>query len=109
MHYLYLALAIVAEVTGTSALKASAGFTRLGPTMVVLGAYALSFFLLSLAVQRFPIGVLYAVWSGLGIVLIAIVGVIAYGERLDAAAVAGLFLIVGGVAVLHLFSETVSH
>ncbi len=109
MHYLYLFGAIVGEVVGTSALKATDGFTRFWPSVVVVVAYGVAFFLLSLSVQRFPIGVLYAVWSGLGVVLIAIAGVVLYGDRLDMPAIAGLVLIVSGVVVIQLFSDTVTH
>ena len=109
MHYLYLLGAIVGEVVGTSALKATDGFSRLGPTLLVVISYGIAFFLLSLAVQRIPVGVLYAMWSGLGVVLIAIAGVVLYGDRLDGPAVAGLAMIIAGVAVIQLFSDTVRH
>lgn len=109
MHYLYLLGAIVGEVVGTSALKATDGFSRLGPTLLVVISYGIAFFLLSLAVQRIPVGVLYAMWSGLGVVLIAIAGVVLYGDRLDGPAVAGLAMIIAGVAVIQLFSDSVRH
>ena len=109
MHYLYLLGAIVGEVVGTSALKATDGFSRLGPTLLVVISYGIAFFLLSLAVQRIPVGVLYAMWSGLGVGLIAIAGVVLYGDRLDGPAVAGLAMIIAGVAVIQLFSDTVRH
>lgn len=109
MHYLYLFIAIVGEVAGTSTLKATEGFTKLGPTALTLGFYGLAFFMLSLALDRFPVGVLYAVWSGLGIVLIAAFGWIVHGERLDLPALLGLGLILTGVLTIHLFSETASH
>lgn len=109
MHYLYLFAAIVGEVVGTSALKATDGFTRLWPTLLVAVSYAIAFYFLSLSVQRFPIGVLYAAWSGLGVVLIAIAGTVIYGDRLDLPAIAGLVLIVAGVATIQLFSDTVHH
>lgn len=109
MHYLYLLGAIVGEVVGTSALKATEGFTRPLPTVLVAISYGLAFFLLSLAVQRFPVGVLYAIWSGLGVVLIAVAGVVLYGDKLDMPAIAGLAMIIAGVAVIQLFSGTVRH
>jgi len=109
MHYLYLFGAILGEVVGTSALKATEGFTRLGPSLIAVAGYAVAFFLLSLAVQRFPIGVLYAVWSGLGIVLIASVGAIMYGDKLDLPAIIGMALILSGVVVIQIFSQSVSH
>ena len=84
--WLLLGTAIVAEVIGTSALKASAGFTRLGPSLVVVAGYGVAFYLLSLTLRHIPVGVAYAVWSGLGIVLIAAVGWLFYGQRLDAPA-----------------------
>ena len=109
MHYLYLFLAVVGEVVGTSTLKATEGFTRLWPTLIVVVAYGVAFYFLSLSVQRFPIGVLYAVWSGLGVVLIAIAGYVIYGDRLDLPAVLGLTMIIAGVATIQIFSDTVRH
>lgn len=107
--YLLLMAAIVAEVVGTSALKASEGFTRLGPTAVVVAGYGLAFWLLSLTLRDIPVGVAYATWSGLGIVLIAIVAWLLYGQRLDAWAVVGMSLIVAGVLVMNLLSKTSAH
>lgn len=109
MHYLYLFLAVVGEVVGTSTLKATEGFTRLWPTLIVVVAYGVAFYFLSLSVQRFPIGVLYAVWSGLGVVLIAIAGYVIYGDRLDLPAILGLTMIIAGVATIQIFSDTVRH
>ena len=105
-HHLFLLGAIVAEVVATSALKASEGFTRWGPTALVVVGYALAFWLLSLTLRSIPIGIAYAVWSGLGIVLIALAGWGLYGQRLDAAALTGMALIVAGVLVMNLFSTT---
>ncbi len=107
MAYLYLALAIVAEVIATSALKASAGFTRLGPTLLVASGYALAFYCLTQVLRYLPLGVTYAVWSGLGIVLITLVGVVAFQQIPDWPAIIGMALIVSGVTVMHLFSDTV--
>lgn len=101
-----LICAIIAEVIGTSALKASDGFTRLLPSLVVVAGYATAFYLLSLTLRSIPVGVAYAIWSGLGVTLIALVGWLVYGQRLDAAGVIGIGLIVAGVAVLNLFSRT---
>ncbi len=105
----YLAIAIVAEVIGTSALKASMGFSRPGPTAVVLAGYGIAFYFLSLALQTLPVGVTYAIWSGVGIVLITLFGWLAYGHALDLPAMIGLTLIVAGVIVLNLFSRTLAH
>ena len=106
--WLLLGTAIVAEVIGTSALKASAGFTRLGPSLVV-AAYGVAFYLLSLTLRHIPVGVAYAVWSGLGIVLIAAVGWLFYGQRLDAPALIGMALIVVGVLLMNLTSTSAGH
>lgn len=107
--YLILSVAIVAEVAATTALARSAGFTRLVPSVVAVGGYAVAFWLLSLALQVIPTGIVYAIWSGLGIVLIAAVAWLRYGQRLDAPAVVGLGLIVAGVLVVNLFSRSVGH
>ena len=107
--YLFLVLAIVAETIGTVALPATRGFTRLGPTALVALAYAIAFYFLSLTVKSMPVGVVYAIWSGLGIVLIAVLGLIVYGQKLDLPAVIGLGLILAGVLVLHLFSSATPH
>jgi small multidrug resistance pump len=105
----YLAIAIVAEVIGTSALKASMGFTRPGPTAVVVVGYGVAFYFLSLTLQTLPVGVTYAIWSGVGIVLISLFAWLAYGQTLDLPAVIGLTLIIAGVVVLNLFSRTLAH
>lgn len=109
LHYLWLILAVVAETVATSALQASAQFTRLVPSALVVAGYGLSFWLLSLTLKYMPVGVVYAVWSGLGVVLISLIGRVVFGQRLDAAALAGLGLIVAGVAVIHLFSNSTGH
>ncbi|WP_298432993.1 multidrug efflux SMR transporter [Ottowia sp.] len=106
--WLTLGAAIVAEVIGTSALKASEGFTRVLPTLVVAVGYGLAFWLLSLTLRSLPVGVAYAVWSGLGTVLIALVGWVLYGQRLDGWALLGMALIVAGVLVLNLLSRASS-
>jgi small multidrug resistance pump len=109
VHWIYLASAIAAEVVGTSSLKASAGFTKLGPSLMVLAGYGVAFLFLSLTLERIPVGVGYAIWSGAGVTLIALIGWLVYGEKLDPAAIAGMALIVAGVVVLNLFSKTAAH
>ena len=109
MNWLYLSIAIVAEVVATSALKAADGFTRLGPSLVVTVGYGVAFYFLSLALRGIPVGVAYAVWSGVGIVLISAIGWFAFGQTLDAAAVLGIGLIVAGVIVLNVFSRSSVH
>ncbi len=109
MAYIYLAVAIVAEVIATSALKGSDGFTKLLPSVIVVIGYGLSFYLLTLVLRSIPIGVTYAVWSGVGIVLISVVGLFLYKETPDLAAIVGMAMIVSGVGVIHLFSKTVAH
>ncbi len=108
-HYVALLFAILAETVGTSALQASQQFTRLWPSLLVVVAYAVSFYLLSVALKVMPVGVVYAVWSGVGIVLIAVAGLVIFGQKLDLAAIIGLGLIIAGVSVLHLFSSTTPH
>ena len=107
--WVYLCVAIVAEVIATSALKASDGFSRLLPAVVVVIGYAIAFVCLSLTLRSIPVGVVYAIWSGAGIVLISLVGYFAFRQSLDAAALAGIALIVAGVLVINLFSRTAGH
>ena len=109
MNWLILAIAICAEVVATSALKASQGFTRLFPSILVVVGYAISFYLLSLTLKVIPIGITYAIWSGLGVVLISLVAWYFYGQKLDLASVIGISLIVSGVMVLNLFSKVTVH
>lgn len=109
MAFVYLALAIVAEVVATSALKATDGFTRLGPSLIVVVGYVIAFFMLSLVLRTIPVGIAYAIWAGLGIVLVALVGVLVYGQRPDLPAVLGIGLIVTGVVVIQLFSRISAH
>ena len=108
-HYLYLALAILAEVTATSALAASAQFTRLLPSLVVVVGYGVAFWLLSLTLKTMPVGIVYAIWSGMGVVFITAISWVWYKQALDLAAILGLALIVAGVLVINLFSSSVSH
>jgi small multidrug resistance pump len=109
MAYLYLAIAIVAEVIATSALKASQEFTRLVPSLVVVTGYAIAFFCLTLVLRTIPVGIAYAVWAGLGIVLVTIVGAVVYRQIPDAPAILGMALIVTGVVTIHLFSKSIEH
>jgi len=109
MSYLYLTIAIIAEVIATSALKKSEQFTRLGPSLIVAIGYLVAFYFLTLVLRQMPIGVTYAMWSGLGIVLVAAAGAILYREMPDLPAVVGMALIVVGVVVMNVFSKTVSH
>lgn len=109
MAWLQLLGAISLEVIGTSFLKSTFGFSRLLPTVIVLVCYALSFFLLSLVTKVLPIGITYAVWSGVGIVFVTAIGYFFYGERLDLPAVTGIGFILLGVVVINLFSKTLGH
>lgn len=109
MHYLYLSVAILAEVTATTALKAADGFTRLWPSIVVVIGYGLAFYFLSLTLRTMAVGVVYAIWSGVGIVLISLVGALLYRQQLDVPAVVGIALIVAGVLVLNLASRSVTY
>ena len=109
MPWLYLAIAIVGEIIGTSFLKSSEGFTRLVPTLISVTSYVVAFYFLSLCLKSVPVGIAYAIWAGVGIVLIAAVGWIFMGQKLDLAASIGIGLILSGVLVINLFSKTVSH
>ncbi|MGB3875466.1 DMT family transporter [Shinella zoogloeoides] len=107
--YAVLVAAIVFEVLGTSAMQAAQHFSRLGPTLVMVVCYAVAFYFLSWSLRYVPVGIAYAIWSGLGIVLISLVGYFAFGQKLDFAAIAGLGLIIAGVLVLNLFSKSTFH
>lgn len=109
MTYLFLSLAIVAEVIATSALKLSDGFSRLMPSIITVIFYGVSFYCLSLTMRTLPTGIIYAIWSGVGIVLIATVSWLFYGQKLDWPAILGMLLIVLGVIVINLFSKSVAH
>jgi len=109
MAYLYLAIAIIAEVAATSALKASSEFTKLLPSLIVVIGYGIAFYFMTLVLRTIPIGITYAVWSGVGIVLVAVVGVFLYKQVPDIPAIIGMGLIISGVVVIHVFSKTVSH
>ena len=106
MHWIYLAIAIVAEVIGTSALKASDGFTKLYPSLVVAVSYGISFYCLSLTLRTVPVGIAYAIWSGVGVVLVSLIGWLVFNQKLDLPALLGITLIAAGVAVLNLFSKS---
>lgn len=103
--WVYLGLAIVSEVIGTSFLKSSEGFSKVLPTVLALAAYGLALFALSQAVRTIELGIAYAIWAGVGTALIVLVGWIAFGQSIDWAATGGVALIVAGVAVINLFSE----
>lgn len=109
MHWLLLAAAILFETIGTTALKASDGFTRLAPSALVVVAYGISFWLLALVLRTIPVGIAYAIWSGLGIVFISGIGYLLFNQRLDAAALIGIALIVAGIGVINLFSSAAPH
>jgi len=106
MGYLYLGIAIVFEVVATTALKASESFTQLWPSVIVCVGYAVTFYALSLALQSITVGVAYALWSGLGIVLITTAGFFVYGQKVDLAGLLGMGLIIAGVVVIQLFSKS---
>lgn len=108
-HYLILLVAVITETIGTSALQASQQFSKFWPSVIVIVAYGASFYLLALTLKYLPVGVMYALWSGLGIVCIAIIGWVYFGQKLDMAAVVGISLIVAGIVVLNVFSNTASH
>ena len=107
--YVLLFLAIISETVGTSFLKESDGFTRLWPSVVTLAGYALSFYFLSLVLKSIPVSIAYAIWSGVGIVLIGIIGWVVFKQTLDAPALIGMGLIVAGVLVINLFSTSFTH
>ncbi|KWR91147.1 DMT family transporter [Cupriavidus sp. IDO] len=107
--YLLLTLAIVAEVIATSSLKASQGFTRLLPSLLVAGGYVVAFYLLMLVMKTVPVGVAYAIWSGAGIVLVTLIAMVLYRQIPDLAACLGIGLIIAGVGVIQLFSKTSGH
>jgi len=107
MSYVYLAIAILAEIIATSALKASAEFTKLYPSILVIVGYLVSLYFMMLVIRTIPIGITYAVWSGIGIVAVAIVSIFLYDQIPDLAAIIGMGFIIVGVIIIHLFSKTV--
>ena len=109
MSFVYLGIAIVAEVIATSALKASEGFTKPVASIITTVGYVTAFYCLSLTLKTIPVGITYAIWSGVGIVLISMIGWLLFRQSLDMPAVIGLTLIIAGVAVINLFSRSVPH
>jgi len=109
MKYLFLSIAIIAEVIATSALKSVEGFTKLWPSVIVVAGYGVAFYFLSMTLKSIPVGIAYAIWSGLGITLVSIIGYFFYKQSLDFPAILGLGLILAGVVVINVFSKTVSH
>jgi len=107
MTYTYLAIAIIAEVAATSALKASEQFSRVFPSVIVVLGYGVSFYFLALVLQELPVGITYAVWSGVGIVLVTLLSMLLYQQTPDWAAIVGMGLIISGVAIINLFSSNV--
>ncbi|SMX34800.1 DMT family transporter [Actibacterium lipolyticum] len=108
-HYLFLLIAIATETIGTTALQASQQFTRPLPSIVVLVGYALSFYFMSLTLKYMPVGIVYAIWSAVGIVLIAAIGWVVFGQKVDLPGAIGMGLIIAGIVVIHLFSDTATH
>ncbi|HMW19714.1 MAG: multidrug efflux SMR transporter [Nitrosomonas sp.] len=109
MQWFYLTIAILSEVIATSALKASDGFTRWLPSIIVIVGYASAFYFLSLTLRTIPLGVAYAIWSGVGVALITLIGWIVYQQSIGLGEIIGIGLIVSGVIVLNLFSEGEAH
>ena len=109
MKWVYLVLAIVGELVGTSALKGAEGFTRLWPSLISIAGYVVAFYFLSLSLKDIPVGIAYALWSAIGIVLVSIIGYFMYGQKLDTPAMIGIGLIISGVVVINLFSASTGH
>lgn len=109
MKWMYLGIAILAEIIATSALKSAEGFTRLVPSVITVAGYAVAFYFLSLTLRYIPVGIAYAIWSGVGIVLISLVGVLFYKQHLDGPALLGMAFIIAGVVIMNVFSKSVGH
>lgn len=109
MKWVFLLLAITGEIIGTSALKSVEGFTKIVPSVISIIGYAIAFYFLSLTLKEIPVGVAYALWSAIGIVLVTVVGYFLYGQKLDAPAMIGMGFIIVGVVIMNLFSKSVSH
>lgn len=109
MHWIYLIIAIIAEVIATSLLKLTDSFTNLWPSLAVIAGYGLAFFFLSLTLRTIPVGIAYALWSGVGVTLVTVIAWVAFGQKLDLASMIGIGLIVSGVIVLNVFSKTNVH
>lgn len=108
-HFITLFVAVIFETIGTTALQASQQFTKLGPSVIVVVSYALAFYLLALTLKYMPVGVMYAIWSGSGIVLISIIGWVVFRQALDLPAVIGITMILAGIVIIQLFSKTAAH
>ena len=108
-NWVFLLIAIVSETVATSALKSSEGFSRLWPSVLVVAGYSAAFYFLSLTLRTIPVGIAYAIWSGVGIVLISLIALVLFGQKLDLPAVIGMGLIVAGVVVINAFSKSVAH
>lgn len=109
MKWVYLLLVIVSEVVATSALKSSESFSRLWPSVLTVVGYGVAFYLLSLTLRELPVGIAYAIWSGMGIVLVSLAAVVLFGQKLDLPALIGMGLIVAGVIVINVCSKSVVH
>ncbi|MGI9368339.1 MAG: DMT family transporter [Ruegeria sp.] len=107
--YFFLLVAVIAETIGTTSLQASQQFTRLWPSILVVVGYGFAFYFMALTLKYMPVGIVYAIWSGLGIFLIALIGFVVFGQKLDWPAVLGLAMILAGILVIHLFSKTAGH
>lgn len=108
-YWIFLAIAILGEVVATTTLKSTAGFSKLMPSMVVVIGYGIAFYFLSLSLKSIPVGIAYAVWAGVGIALVILISWLVYGQKLDLWGFVGVGLIISGVAVLNLLSQTVAH
>jgi len=109
MPYIILMFAVLAETIGTTALQASQQFSKLVPSVIVVVAYGAAFYLLAIALKTFPVGIAYAMWSGFGIIFISIIGFVVFGQKLDLAAIVGLAMIIGGILVINLLSNSATH
>lgn len=109
MKWIYLTLAIIAEVVATSALKDSEAFTKLWPSVIVLLGYSVAVYFLSITIKEIPVGIAYAIWAGMGMVCISIIGYLRFGQKLDLPAIVGILLIGSGVVIIHLFSKSLAH
>ena len=109
IHYVYLTIAVITETIGTAAIQASEQFTRFWPSLLIVVAYVISFYFMSLTLKYMQVSVVYAIWSGLGIVLIGVIGWVVFKQSLDFGAIAGMALIIAGVVVINLFSNSATH
>ncbi|AGI71539.1 putative multidrug resistance protein [Octadecabacter arcticus 238] len=108
-HFITLIVAVIFETIGTTALQASQQFRKLGPSIIVVIAYAAAFYLLALTLKTMPVGIMYAIWSGSGIVLIAVIGWVVFRQTLDWPAVLGMALILAGIVIIQMFSKSATH